>query len=628
MEKCDYFTKRRGSLFVFVTFYLLIQQRSLALLTGNKITERPTFNARLHSKGNENDKGLTDLEETIRQVESQQKKIDLLLEALGSKNEKEDDSNSVSTSFDNQISPKASVQNEVQIASSPLKVMLFIDGTWLYYSLHEREDSLCPIIQRYGKGWQFKYNFDWGALPGVVCKAMQEQDLNQGWSTMQTIDKENAVRPIEVVRVLVFTSYKADTAKHSFRYQMFQDMLNAKYDVHMMETVGKGEKCIDIQLAVDMLHYATVPNSYDTAVLLSGDKDFMPAMVRTRQKGRRVGLASMRRGCNRALRETSNIKDYDVIFLEDHLDELIKPRTVRETRKQKPNLSQYTLMRIVSDFIAKSGMARVSSRDIGKYAKSLMVGNRCLLDEVKEIYGGLYQFLIVSDIFLVDSGKNKAFWAALRDNAYIKIEEEGQQTKFTTSEREFFDEYSLDMLGSEKENFYWHTVHEDSDSHSIESLASGSRMEVVSMPDTLTSSNYPTFTVLKLKEVCRERNLPVSGRKDDLINRIEKDIAKKSKDQTSLSLEEIEPHDHLIGLILEYLQVKGGQASSRDVGRYLAANKSSPKYKTESGTRISALTELKESSGSLRQFVVQSDSLDVGGKVEGGDSFEFLICQK
>jgi len=60
-----------------------------------------------------------------------------------------------------------------------------------------------------------------------------------------------------------------------------------------METVGEGEKCVDIQLAVEMLHYATVPNAYDVAVLLSGDKDFIPALTRTRQKGKQVEVVSM-----------------------------------------------------------------------------------------------------------------------------------------------------------------------------------------------------------------------------------------------------------------------------------------------------------------------------------------------
>jgi putative protein kinase ArgK-like GTPase of G3E family len=50
--------------------------------------------------------------------------------------------------------------------------------------------------------------------------------------------------------------------------RMFRDMANANYDVYMMETVGQGEKCVDIQLAVEMLHYATVPNAYDVAILL------------------------------------------------------------------------------------------------------------------------------------------------------------------------------------------------------------------------------------------------------------------------------------------------------------------------------------------------------------------------
>ena len=57
---------------------------------------------------------------------------------------------------------------------------------------------------------------------------------------------------------------------------------------------GAQEKCVDISLAVDMLHYATIPHALDVAVLVSGDRDFIPALVRTRQKGKRVAIASMR----------------------------------------------------------------------------------------------------------------------------------------------------------------------------------------------------------------------------------------------------------------------------------------------------------------------------------------------
>ena len=73
------------------------------------------------------------------------------------------------------------------------------------------------------------------------------------------------------------------------------------FEVHLGDFTGGQEKCVDIALAVEMMHYATTPGAYDVAVLLTGDKDFMPAMVRTRQRGKRVALAAFRRSCNRDL---------------------------------------------------------------------------------------------------------------------------------------------------------------------------------------------------------------------------------------------------------------------------------------------------------------------------------------
>jgi uncharacterized LabA/DUF88 family protein len=49
------------------------------------------------------------------------------------------------------------------------------------------------------------------------------------------------------------------------------------------------EKCVDISLAVEMLYMATVPDAYDVAVIITGDKDFMPAMQKTRLTGRVTG---------------------------------------------------------------------------------------------------------------------------------------------------------------------------------------------------------------------------------------------------------------------------------------------------------------------------------------------------
>jgi hypothetical protein len=61
----------------------------------------------------------------------------------------------------------------------PLKTMLFIDGTWFYYSIYRRKPSECPICKKYGAGWQYRYRFDWNALPRVICEQLVEQQENR-----------------------------------------------------------------------------------------------------------------------------------------------------------------------------------------------------------------------------------------------------------------------------------------------------------------------------------------------------------------------------------------------------------------------------------------------------------------
>jgi uncharacterized LabA/DUF88 family protein len=630
MKKPNALLRTNAVMLVSFLSCLLLKQDVSALLpphTAYRLTTRPRLgrsgslfrllSAAFPLEENEesvNENSLSDIQETKRLIEAQQKQIDTLMEVLASSN----GNSNVTQQQESEECDPAPMQ--------PLKVMLFIDGTWLYYSIHEREDEWCPIRQRYGKGWQFKYNIDWSGLPRAICQALQNQETNIGWSSILPGSSE-AARPIEVVRASVFTSYKADTPKTSFRYQMFQEMLNAKYDVHMLETVGKGEKCVDIQLAVDMLHYATVPNAYDVALLLTGDMDFMPAMVRTRQKGRRVGLVSMRRACNRVLYETANIKDYDVIWLEDHLDEFVREKPQSELRKSNPSISEFALMKIVSDFIANSGRPRVSSRDIGKYIKTLMIGDRCVLNEVKETYGGLYQFLIVSGIYVVEKADNvKAFWVALCENVNSRLIEEEKKTHFTAAEKKFFVEYSLDSLEN-KEKLYWHTFH---DSGSIETLVDmpmmpnpTSTISQIDLPEAL-SPDYSNYKVAELKEACRERNLPVSGKKADLIERLLGSEEEERQHGQASAPEEVKPAAYVQGLILEYLQVKGGQASSRDVGRYMAANQASDERQKEENTRISALTELKEIYGSLKQYVFQSE-LFSAEEMKSEEAYEYRI---
>lgn len=62
---------------------------------------------------------------------------------------------------------------------------------------------------------------------------------------------------------MVFSSARKDTDKDSNRMKMFNAMREKNFEVHMATTMGVQEKCIDIALAVEMMHYATIPDTYD-----------------------------------------------------------------------------------------------------------------------------------------------------------------------------------------------------------------------------------------------------------------------------------------------------------------------------------------------------------------------------
>ncbi|CAB9498636.1 expressed unknown protein [Seminavis robusta] len=568
-------------------------------------------------------------------------------------------------------------------AMSPLKAMLFVDGTWLYYSIHERQDYLCPIIKKYGRGWQRKYYFDWSALPRVICQALYEHD--DGWAVQS--------RPVEIARVSVFTSYKAHTNPNSYRFQMYQDMSKANFDVHMMETVGKSEKCVDINIAVEMLHYATVPNAYDVALLLTGDKDFIPAMIRTRQKGRKVGLVSMRSGCNKALSEiptdsnnhnehNHNIRDYDVVWIEDYLDELIKPRTDVKIPVDWGALTPFTAMKVISDFISQSGdlMTRgVSSRDLGRYLKRLEIGHgsnkRTLLDEIKISYGGLHQYFFASGCFSTHAlndqemdlagQSDRSYWVRLRSDADMTLMRAAKADELSDIEKEFFDSYSLEPLEDKKESYFhslllqrklqssenknpnfnpyepdfkpdvnhhFQATNGDANNHQQEA-----QEEELELPEELTQ-DFSTLTVAKLKDFCRGNGLKVSGTKAELLERIQEFVdvrveelekeheEKLLQQQQSRQVVMDNPQDPMNGsepvaqdgdigyleaLVIEFAKASGGKANSRELGRYLSANRASPKRMQLSNNqiRVSALQELKENHGSIKGFVANKPSL-------------------
>ena len=132
----------------------------------------------------------------------------------------------------------------------PLKCMLFIDGTWLYYSLYHRQSSAKQAASNacestFGPGWTHTHKVRWDRLPGIIADAIKGQENKQQWGT-------GGDRQVEVVRANVYTGYKQGTDPQSNRVKMFEGMRANKFDVHLEATNGHSEKCIDIQLAVEV----------------------------------------------------------------------------------------------------------------------------------------------------------------------------------------------------------------------------------------------------------------------------------------------------------------------------------------------------------------------------------------
>jgi len=106
----------------------------------------------------------------------------------------------------------------------------------------------------------------------------------------------------------------------------------------------------------------------------------------------------MRAGCNRALCESPHIKDYDVVWIDELLDQLIVPINEKSHHavEKKGLLSIFTVSKVLYDFIINSPTEMVSSRDVGRYLKGININESItILEDLKNGIGGLSR--LVSD---------------------------------------------------------------------------------------------------------------------------------------------------------------------------------------------------------------------------------------
>jgi cold shock CspA family protein len=212
------------------------------------------------------------------------------------------------------------------------KVMVFIDGTWLYSNLRTLGED---------------FQVDYGKLPHVVG--------NQ-------IAKKLGDKSVDIVRIFMFGSNATnflDADKDMVkRRRIFYDVLREEYnyevEVYLVDYRGRRlkrkdrhpdddfspeEKCVDIALASSMLYFAALPLAYDIAIVIGGDRDYVPVLQKVRLLGKRTAIASIHGACSFELSEGKNLKgvrDFDVIWLNDLLDEIRMTNEIREVMCKAP----------------------------------------------------------------------------------------------------------------------------------------------------------------------------------------------------------------------------------------------------------------------------------------------------
>lgn len=216
------------------------------------------------------------------------------------------------------------------------RVMIFIDGTWLYYSKSKLAES-----------GREEFSLDYGKLPAVLGNQLA-QALGE--------------TAVDIVRTHLFGSYAANYAAEdedaAQRQRDFFNMLKERYhyevevfpidfkqrrlrraDREPDDNFEPREKCVDVALASTLMYYAAVPGAYDVAIVVVGDEDFVPLLQDVRRLGKRVLIATIRNCCCRDFADPcdeARLKDFSTVWLDDLLDDLELTYTRQKLRCESP----------------------------------------------------------------------------------------------------------------------------------------------------------------------------------------------------------------------------------------------------------------------------------------------------
>lgn len=202
-----------------------------------------------------------------------------------------------------------------------LKAMVFIDGSWLYRGRQVLFETL---------GEDDGFEIDYAGIPDLIARSMGE-----------FLEDD-----VDVVRTCYFGTIPVNKAGYNpAKQRAFYEFLamQCAYDVEILEIDFRREpnsrpedKWVNVALTASMVYYAGLPSVYDVAVLVGGDVDYIPALRRVRQMGKRTQLVAINNVGGKYLTSamlltSAGVHDMPPIFLDEHAKEV---RLVREEQRR------------------------------------------------------------------------------------------------------------------------------------------------------------------------------------------------------------------------------------------------------------------------------------------------------
>jgi cold shock CspA family protein len=217
-----------------------------------------------------------------------------------------------------------------------IKLMVFIDGTWLYSNLrHLARES-------HTNG----FYIDYGVLPKALKRYLEEREGMPTLDLVRTtlfgsypvnydaIDEDRAQRRKDFFSLLR-EDYHYEVETFPIDYQRRRILHDDRPDD---DSFTPKEKCVDIALASSVMHHAAL-DSFDVAAVVVGDKDYYPLLQKVRNLGKRVAIVSIRQSCARVYADPADekgLKDFHVIWLNDMVDQIAWKPTEQQVECKSP----------------------------------------------------------------------------------------------------------------------------------------------------------------------------------------------------------------------------------------------------------------------------------------------------